>query len=72
MRSSSNNYKTSDGQVAVHGTATATNKNSNWSNFTMEIPYSAITKGDNKFVIQILDNNGKYLGESDYEYFTRY
>ena len=72
MRSSSNNYKTSDGQVAVHGTATATYKNSNWSNFTMEIPYSAITKGDNKFVIQILDNNGKYLGESDYEYFTRY
>ena len=72
MRSSSNNYKTSDGQVAVHGTATATYKNSNWSNFTMEIPYSAITKGDNKFVIQIQDNNGKYLGESDYEYFTRY
>lgn len=72
MRSSSNNYKTSDGQVAVHGTATATSKNSNWSNFTIEIPYSAITKGDNKFVIQILDNNGKYLGESDYEYFTCY
>ena len=72
MRSSSNNYKTSDGQVSVQGKATATYKNSNWSNFTMEIPYSAITKGDNKFVIQILDNNGKYLGESDYEYFTRY
>lgn len=72
MRSSSNNYKTSDGQVSVQGKATATYKNSNWSNFTMEIPYSAITKGDNKFVIQILDKNGKYLGESDYEYFTRY
>lgn len=72
MRSSSDNYKTSDGQVAVHGTATATYKNSNWSNFTMEIPYSAITKGDNKFVIQILDNNGKYLGKSDYEYFKCY
>lgn len=72
MRSSSNSYKTSDGQVTVQGTATATYKNTNWSNFTLEIPYSAITKGDNKFVIQIQDNNGKYLGESDYEYFTRY
>lgn len=72
MRSSSNSYKTSDGQVTVQGTATATYKNTNWSNFTLEIPYSAITKGDNKFIIQIQDNNGKYLGESDYEYFTRY
>lgn len=72
MRSSSNSYKTSDGQVTVQGTATATYKNTNWSNFTLEIPYSAITKGDNKFVIQIQDNNGKYLGESDYEYFTCY
>ena len=72
MRSSSNNYKTTDGQVAVHGIGTARFKKSNWSDFTLEIPYSTIIKGNNKFVIQIKDNNGEYLGESDYEYFKCY
>ena len=72
MRSSNNNYRTSDGQVTVQDKATPRYESSNYSDFTMEIPYSAITKGKNKFVIQIQDNNGEYLGESDYEYFTRY
>lgn len=72
MRASNNNYRTSDGQVTVQDKATPRYESSNYSDFTMEIPYSAITKGKNKFVIQIQDNNGEYLGESDYEYFTRY
>ena len=72
MRSSNNNYRTSNGQVTVQDKATPRYESSNYSDFTMEIPYSAITKGKNKFVIQIQDNNGEYLGESDYEYFTRY
>ena len=72
MRASNNNYRTSDGQVSVQDKTTPRYESSNYSDFTMEIPYSAITKGDNKFVIQIQDNNGEYLGESDYEYFTRY
>lgn len=72
MRASNNNYRTSDGQVTVQDKATPRYESSNYSDFTMEIPYSAIIKGKNKFVIQIQDNNGEYLGESDYEYFTRY
>lgn len=72
MKSSSNEYKTRHGQVTVQRTATAPYTNSSWSNFTMEIPYSAITKGKNKFVIHIQDNNGEHLGESDYQYFTCY
>lgn len=72
MRASNTNYRTSDGQVTVQDKATPRYESSNYSDFTMEIPYSAITKGKNKFVIQIQDNNGEYLGESDYEYFTRY
>ena len=72
MKSSSNEYKTPHGQVTVQRTATATYKNSSWSNFTMEIPYSVMTKGKNKFVIHIQDNNGEHLGESDYQYFTCY
>ena len=72
MRASNNDYRSSDGQVTVQDKATPRYESSNYSDFTMEIPYSAITKGENKFVIQIQDNNGEYLGESDYEYFTRY
>ena len=57
MRASNNNYRTSDGQVTVQDKATPRYESSNYSDFTMEIPYSAITKGKNKFVIQIQDNN---------------
>lgn len=72
MMSSNNNYRTSDGQVTVQSTATPRYESSNWSDFVLEIPYSVIKTGVNKFVIEIQDNNGDFLGESDYEYFTRY
>ena len=72
MRASNNNYRTSDGQVTVQDKATPRYKSSNYSDFTLEIPYFAIKVGDNKLKIQIQDSNGDFLGESDYEYFKRY
>lgn len=70
MRSSNNNYSTSDGQVTVQNTATPRYENSNYSDFDMEIPVSVMRKGSNKFRIQIQDSNGNALANSSYEYFT--
>ena len=70
MRSSNNQYKTTDGQVTVQDTSTASYDNTNWSDFILEIPYSAIKKGSNKFYVAIYDSNGNSLDTSSYEYFS--
>lgn len=70
LTTSNNQFRTSDGQVTIQNTSTVTYKNSNWSDFIMEIPYSVMKRGSNKFFIQIQDSNGNLLANSDYEYFT--
>ena len=70
MRTSNNDYRTSDGQVTVQDTATPRYDSSNYSDFKMEIPVPVMRKGSNKFRIQIQDSNGNVLANSDYEYFS--
>lgn len=70
MKASNSEYRTSDGQVTVQSVGNVTYENSTWNDFVMEIPYSVMKKGSNKFMIEIHDNNGKSLAESDYEYFS--
>lgn len=69
MRTSNNQYMTPDGQVTVQNTGNATYESSNWSDYILEIPNSILTKGDNKFQIQIQDSNGNALCNSEYQYF---
>ena len=70
MRTSNNDYRTSEGQVTVQETATPRYESSNYSDFKMEIPVPVMRKGSNKFRIQIQDSNGNVLANSNYEYFS--
>ena len=70
MRSSNNQYKTVDGQVTVQDTGRPSYESSTWSDFILEIPYSVMKKGSDKFLVQIQDSNGTTFASSDYEYFS--
>ena len=70
MRTSNNQFRTPDGQVTVQGVGDAIYDNSHWDNFILDIPYSVMKRGDNKFYIQIQDSSGNTLETSSYEYFS--
>ena len=71
MNAIDNRYRTRDGQTTVQSTSIASYRNSHWEDYPLEIPYFAISKGNNKFYIEIQDENGKCIGVSDYVYFSR-
>ena len=71
LLASNNQYRTSDGQLTVQDTSVVYYDSSSWSDFILEIPYSAISKGSNhKFIIQLQDERGNYLCSSDDNYFS--
>ena len=70
MRASNNQYRTPDGQVTVQSKANPTYEHSTWSDFVLEIPYSVMTKGSNKFSVKLYDDSGNFMTSSDYEYFS--
>ena len=74
LTSSINHYKTPDGQLTVQDTDISTYKSCRWKDFVLEIPYSEIKKGSNKFFIEIQDDNktSKSLATSKYIHFTVY
>ncbi len=72
LTSSINGYKTIDGQLTVQDTDISTYKSCRWKDFVLEIPYSVIKIGSNKFFIEIQGNNGKWLATSNYMHFIRY
>ena len=72
LTSSINDYKTPNGQLTVQDTDISTYKSCRWKDFVLEIPYSVIKIGSNKFFIEIQGNNGKSLATSNYMHFIRY
>lgn len=70
ITTSNNQFRAPNGQVTVQDTGNSPYTNSKWSDFTLEIPYSVMRKGSNKFYIQIQDSNGNTLTTSDFVYFT--
>ena len=60
-------YRTSNGQLTVQDISTATYENSRWSDFVLEIPNTEFSKGSNKVMVQIQDQEGNLLSvESKY------
>ena len=60
-------YRTSNGQLTVQDISTATYENSRWSDFVLEIPNTEFSKGSNKVMVQIHDQEGNLLSvESKY------
>ena len=72
LTSSINGYKTPDGQLTVQDTGSPRYKSSQWEDFVLEIPYSVIKKGSNKFYIKIIDSDDNNLATSKYIHFTVY
>ena len=72
LTSSNNEYKTPSGKLTVQDTGSPRYKNSRWEDFVLEIPYSVIKKGSNKFHIKIIDSDDNNLATSEYIHFTVY
>ena len=72
LTSSNNEYKTPSGKLTVQDTDISTYKSCRWKDFVLEIPYSVIKKGSNKFHIKIIDSDDNNLATSKYIHFTVY
>lgn len=72
LTSSNNEYKTPSGKLTVQDTGISTYKSCRWKDFVLEIPYSVIKKGSNKFHIKIIDSDDNNLATSKYIHFTVY
>jgi len=57
-------FRTSDGQATVQGIGNCSYDNTEWKDYTLEIPYYALPKGSLYVEVQIQDKNGNYLAES--------
>ncbi len=72
LTSSTKGYKTPSGKLTVQDTDISTYKSCRWKDFVLEIPYSVIKKGSNKFNIEIIDSDDNNLATSEYIHFTVY
>ena len=65
-------FRTSDGQATVQGNGHCDYEGTEWKDYSLDIPYYALPKGNLTVQIQIQDKNGGFLANSSHTSFTVY